>query len=67
MPVKKPAGFLQELIMTDAPLHPEVEKAIAEGFIYMTPALIINGFLMAHNVVDSLTDSRQNVVVGSTA
>ena len=32
----------------------------------MTPALIINGFLMAHNVVDSLTDSRQNVVVGST-
>ena len=39
---------------------------IISGFIYMTPALIINGFLMAHNVVDSLTDSRQNVVVGST-
>jgi len=38
-----------------------------KGIIYFTPALIINGIFIVHNVLDSLDNLCHDSVVGSTA
>ena len=40
-------------------------RAYLRGIIYFTPALIINGIFIAHNVLDSLACLCQYAVVGS--